>query len=73
MSKIEEMANSTYFLQQHSGWLTDEELGDVEYGIKVRREAFVKGAKAVLEEIEKAYYKGGAVEVVELIEELKKK
>ena len=51
--KIEEMASSTYFLQQHSGWLTNEELEDVEHGIKIRKEAFIKGAKAVLEEIEK--------------------
>ena len=46
--KIEEMASSTYFLQQHSGWLTNEELEDVEHGIKVRKEAFIKGANAVL-------------------------
>ena len=52
MSKIEEMASSTYFLQQHSGWLTNEELEDVEHGIKVRKEAFIKGANAVLQEIE---------------------
>ena len=52
MSKIEEMASSTYFLQQHSGWLTNEELEDVEHGIKVRKEAFIKGANAVLKEIE---------------------
>ena len=51
MSKIEEMASSTYFLQQHSGWLTNEELEDVEHGIKVRKEAFIKGANAVLNEI----------------------
>ena len=49
--KIEEMASSTYFLQQHSGWLTNEELEDVEHGIKVRKEAFIKGANAVLNEI----------------------
>lgn len=51
MSKIEEMASSTYFLQQHSGWLTNEELEDVEHGIKVKKEAFIKGANAVLNEI----------------------
>ena len=50
--KIEEMASSTYFLQQHSGWLTNEELEDVEHGIKVRKEAFIKGANAILKEIE---------------------
>ena len=50
--KIEEMASSTYFLRQHSGWLTNEELEDVEHGIKVRKEAFIKGANAVLKEIE---------------------
>ena len=49
--KIEEMASNTYFPQQHSGWLTNEELEDVEHGIKVRKEAFIKGANAVLNEI----------------------
>jgi hypothetical protein len=37
--KIEEMASSTYFLQQHSGWLTNEEL---EEALKVTQEAILK-------------------------------
>ena len=49
---IEEMASSTYFMQQHSGSLTEEEYEDVKHGIEVRRKAYIKGANAVLEKIE---------------------
>ena len=68
--KIEEMASSTYFLQQHSGWLTNEELEDVEYGIKIRKEAFIKGANAILKEIENILsLEYNTMATVDLIEE----
>ena len=75
--KIEEMASSTYFLQQHSGWLTNEELEDVEHGIKVRKEAFIKGANAILKEIENIlsleYNTMATVDlIVEKVKELKR-
>ena len=75
------MANSAYFMQQHSGSLTEEEYEDVKHGIEVRRKAYIEGANAVLEEIEAVLNKGyesrcddffAIAEIKRKIEQLKK-
>lgn len=67
MSKIEEMAMDAYPVNKMAGY------GCAYDANALQRDGYIKGANAVLSEIENTYNKGGAIAVIWLVRELKGK